>query len=184
MEDGTSENFDYVGALRRCASGDRAALESIFSVEAGRLLAVAFRLLRRRDLAEEAVQDAFVQIWRRAATFDPTRGSGRGWIYAVLRNRAINMLRDGAREDLVGDDYLTAWRDGESMAHEAFERLPLENRLRRCLDGLDAEKRSSVLMSYVAGYTHGEIAGRLAVPLGTAKAWVRRGLAALRECMS
>lgn len=184
MEDATSDDFDYAAALRRCASGDRAALEGIFSAEAGRLLAVAYRLLRRRDLAEEAVQDAFVQIWRRAATFDPARGSGRGWIYAVLRNRAINMLRDGAREDLVGDDYLSAWRDGENVAHEAFERLPLENRLRRCLDGLDAEKRSSVLMSYVAGYTHGEIAGRLAVPLGTAKAWVRRGLAALRECMS
>ena len=153
MKNGTTERFDYAEAIGRCASGDRAALEDLFAVEAGRLLAVAKRFLHRRDLAEEAVQDAFIQIWRKAGTFDPALGSGRGWIYAIVRNRAINMLRD-------------------------------ESRLRRCLEGLDAEKRSSILMSYVAGYSHGEIAGRLAVPLGTAKAWVRRGLAALRECMS
>ncbi len=180
MKNGTTERFDYAEAIGRCASGDRAALEDLFAVEAGRLLAVAKRFLHRRDLAEEA----FIQIWRKAGTFDPALGSGRGWIYAIVRNRAINMLRDGAREDLVGDEHLAAWRDGESTTRDAFERLPLESRLRRCLEGLDAEKRSSILMSYVAGYSHGEIAGRLAVPLGTAKAWVRRGLAALRECMS
>ncbi|MET4698610.1 RNA polymerase sigma-70 factor (ECF subfamily) [Constrictibacter sp. MBR-5] len=184
VRDGTTGQFDYAGAIGRCASGDRAALEALFAVEAGRLLAVAKRFLHRRDLAEEAVQDAFIQIWRKAGTFDPALGSGRGWIYAIVRNRALNMLRDGAREDLVGDEHLAAWRDGESTTRDAFERLPLESRLRRCLEGLDAEKRSSILMSYVAGYSHGEIAGRLAVPLGTAKAWVRRGLAALRECMS
>lgn len=184
MRDGTGTPFDYAGAIRRCASGERIALEQLFDLEAGRLLAVATRLLRRRDLAEEAVQDAFLQIWHRAGTFDPALGSGRGWIYAIVRNRALNMLRDGAREDLVADMDPGAWGDGEDTARDAFDRLPLESRLRQCLEALDPQKRSSILMSYVVGYTHGEIAGRLSVPLGTAKAWVRRGLAALRECMS
>ena len=180
----TGDGFDYADAIRRCASGERAALEDLFALEAGRLLAVAKRFLHRRDLAEEAVQDAFIQIWRRANTFDPALGSGRGWIYTIVRNRAINMLRDASREDLIGDDHLGAWRDGQATTQDAFERLPMESRLRRCLEGLEPEKRSSILMSYVVGYSHGEIAGRLAVPLGTAKAWVRRGLASLRECMS
>ena len=184
MKDGTTDGFDYAAAIQRCASGDKAALEALFNQEAGRLIAVSLRILRRRDLAEEAVQDAFIQIWRKAHGFDPSLGSARGWIYAIVRHRALNILRDGSREDLVGDDELTARRDGRQTAHDAFDRLPRESRLRRCLETLEPEKRSTILMSYVVGYSHGEIAGRLAVPLGTAKAWIRRGLAALRECMS
>lgn len=173
-------------ALARCASGDRQALRVIFDSEGARMVAVAQRILRRRDLAEDAVQETFLQIWRKAGQYAPDRGSALGWIYAILRNRALNMLRDGRREDLVGDETLDGLIDeGQHDAMmEGFEGLDAQSRLRRCLDGLDEPKRQGILMAYVSGYTHGEIAGRMRVPLGTAKAWVRRGLASLRECMA
>ncbi len=176
--------FDHAMALQACARGDAAALRALFEEEAGRLIAVARRILLRQELAEEAVQDAFIQIWRQAGRFDPALGSARGWIYTVVRNRALNLRRDGAREDLPGQDALERLQDAGVTVEDAVVRLAEDSRLRRCLQGLEPPKRSCLLLSYVAGFTHGEIAGRLGVPLGTAKAWVRRGLAALKDCMA
>lgn len=176
--------LDYAGLLKACAGGDRAALKSLYDAEAGRMIGVAQRIVRRRELAEEVVQDAFVQIWRKAGTFSDERGSARGWIYTIVRNRALNLIRDGAREDLVDADSLDRVRDESAEIGDAFERLSANSALRRCLEALEAEKRESLLLSYVSGYSHGEIAALLRVPVGTAKSWVRRGLLALRDCMA
>jgi len=173
-------------ALGDCARGDKAGLRLIFDTEAPRLIAVARRILSRHDLAEEIVQEAFLQIWTKASQYSPERGSARGWIYAIVRNRALNALRDDKRWELADGETLQRMQDGaqDIFAADLFDGLDQESRLRSCLSQLDEPKRKSILMAYMSGYTHGEIAGRLKVPLGTAKAWVRRGLAALRECMS
>src|SRR5438874_13161920 len=84
-------------ALARCAAGDRTALRVIYDSEAPRMVGIARRILFRQDLAEEAVHDAFIRIWRGAAGFDPRRGSARGWLYAVVRNRALSIHRDEHR---------------------------------------------------------------------------------------
>ena len=73
-------------ALIRCATGDRTALRVIYDAEAARMVGVARRMLRRQDLAEEAVQDSFMRVWRAAGTFDPNKGAARSWLYAILRN--------------------------------------------------------------------------------------------------
>lgn len=185
MRDDTDDQGHLADALRRCASGDQTALCAIFESEGARLVAVARRILRRGDLAEEAVQEGFVRIWTHAGTYAPDRGSARGWIYAIVRNQAINMLRRADRE--------TPHEDVENLALSAptpeamtatVEALDARSSLRRCLALLDEDKRACVLLAYLYGFTHGEIAGRLGVPLGTAKSWVRRGLSALRECLS
>jgi RNA polymerase sigma-70 factor (ECF subfamily) len=170
-------------ALADCAKGDREALRMIYDREAATLLAVALRIVRRRDLAEEVVQDAFVQIWRRADSFDPARGSGRSWVYTVVRNRALNQLRDD-RHVPVEDGELENFASRDEELDDAFERLAETNALRRCLGRLDPTRRKAVLLAYVSGLTHGEIAGRLGAPLGTVKAWIRRSLTSLRTCMS
>lgn len=173
-------------ALAGCAGGDRDALRVIFELEGARLVAVAQRILRRRELAEDVVQETFIQIWTKAGQYAPDRGSARGWIYAIARNRALNLLRDGRRLEFTEEDSLADLQDAEHMTHAdaIWTDLDQQNRLRDCLSRLDEAKRRSILMAYMSGYTHGEIAGRLKVPLGTAKAWVRRGLASLRECMA
>jgi RNA polymerase sigma-70 factor, ECF subfamily len=176
--------FDYAGMLKACARDDRAALRTLYDQEAGRMISVAQRIVRRRELAEEVVQDAFMQIWRKAGSFDEELGSAQAWIYTILRNRALNLIRDGAREDLIDADALERTRDGDADIEDAFHRLSESSALRRCLEALEVEKRKSLLLSYVAGYSHGEIAAMLRVPVGTAKSWVRRGLLAIRDCMA
>ncbi len=171
-------------ALAACAKGDRNALRLIFDSEGGRLIAVAERIVRRRDLAEEVVQDAFIRIWTHAHQYNGDRGSARGWIYAIVRNRALNLLRDGKREHTVEE--VEALRENEQADEilAAWHRLDRNSRLYDCLGALDETKRRGILMAYIGGYSHGEIAGRLRIPLGTAKSWIRRGLSALRECMA
>jgi RNA polymerase sigma-70 factor (ECF subfamily) len=172
--------------LAACARGEASALRKIFDAEGSRLITVAQRIVRRRDLAEEVVQESFIRIWTHAHQFRSDAGSARGWITAIVRNRALNMLRDGRREDLVEDDRLEALQETDHMEEimAAWHRLDRSSRLRECLGGLDDIKRRGILMAYVGGYTHGEIAGRLRIPLGTAKSWIRRGLSTLRECMA
>lgn len=168
-------------ALARCAAGDRTALRVIYDAEAGRMIGVAFRILKRRDLAEEAAHDALLRIWRGARGFDPSRGAARSWIFAIVRNRALTILRDEGRflpqnendgEERVEPDFMTA-----------VDRLPENSALRRCLETLDGKHRTAVVYSYVFGLSHGELAGKMNVPLGTAKSWTRRGLMSLQECM-
>lgn len=184
--EGDAANEDLRLALQRCAAGDREGLRIVFESEGGRLVAMATRILKRRDLAEEVVQEAFLRIFEKAHQYDPSRGSARGWIYAIVRSRSLNALRDARFEEPSDTSALEALGDARAVdeALGALARLDATSRLRECLSALDEPKRRSVLMAYVSGYTHGEIAGRLAVPLGTAKAWVRRGLASLRDCMA
>lgn len=170
--------------IERVAAGEREALAALFEAEAGRLIAVARRIVRRAELAEEVVQDAFVTIWEKAALFEHGRGSARGWLTTMVRNRALNLVRDGARMEYHEPQSLADIGDPEADADHAYASLSDGDALKRCLDELQPERRRSIVMAYVVGFTHGEIAARLKAPVGTVKAWIRRGVTALRECMS
>jgi RNA polymerase sigma-70 factor (ECF subfamily) len=165
-------------ALARCAAGERSALRVIYDLEAGRMAGVARRIVRRQDLAEDAVHDTFLRIWKAAGTFDPERGAARTWIYTILRNCAISILRDEAR--FVADE------GGQELSEDAASTLgglPESSALRRCLEQLDERRRGLVVLSYVHGLSHGELAGRLKVPLGTVKSWLHRSLLSLQKCL-
>ena len=166
-------------ALARCAAGERSALRVIYDLEAARMVGVARRMLRRQDLAEEAVQDTFMRVWRAARTFDRDKGAARTWLYAILRNCALSILRDEGRFASDEDPSEAA----SPMTASALAQLPEASALRRCLERLDASRRAVVVLAYVHGLSHGELAGKLGVPLGTVKSWVRRSLIALQECM-
>ncbi len=176
--------FDLNHALRGCARGDRTALRAIYDSEAPRMIGVAMRLLRRRALAEEAVHDTFLQVWKKADSFDPVRGEARSWIYAILRNRALNILRGETRTDLVDDFEPMGLVSEEENAEAVMMRLSDTGSLKRCLEGLEPSRRQAITLAYIHGLSHGELAGRLGVPLGTMKSWIRRSLLALRECMA
>lgn len=169
--------------MEKVARGDRKALAALFTEEAGRLLAISRRIVRRAELAEEVVQESFVAIWRRAPGFDRGRGAARAWMTTIVRNRSLNLMRDGGREELLGDDD-AAFEGAAGDAERAYEALAQADDLKRCLGMLEPRRRSAILLAYVAGFTHGEIAARLKAPVGTVKAWIRRGVAALQECMS
>lgn len=164
-------------AIARCATGERAAVRVIYDHEAARMVGVARRILKRQDLAEEAVQDCFMRVWRAAHSFDPQKGAARSWLYTILRNCALSILRDEGR--FVSDDE----KIEDAATESALSLLPESSALRRCLEQLDPERRSVVVLAYVHGLSHGELAGKLGVPLGTVKSWVRRSLISLQECM-
>jgi RNA polymerase sigma-70 factor (ECF subfamily) len=176
--------IELVALLRQVAEGDRRALAQIFESEAGRLIGVALRIVRRRDLAEEVVQDSFVAVWRRAGQFDSTKGSARGWLTRIVRNRALNLVRDGSRIEHHDTDSLADLGDRLSDAENAFDRLTDRHALKSCLARLEISRRRAILLCYVTGLTHGEVAALLNTPLGTVKAWIRRGLITLQECLA
>lgn len=176
--------IDHARAIQDCADGDQAGLKALFDAEAPKLIGVAMRILGRRDLAEDAVQDAFVQVWIKAGQFDPTRGSGRGWVYTIVRHRALNMLRDGRREIASEPASVEERLEREATLTQSLDRLADSSTLNHCLGQLNELTQKCILMAYLFGYSHGEIAGRIDAPLGTTKSWITRGLHKLRECLT
>ena len=179
-----AEKTRLTAALQRCSRRDQAALREIYDVLAPRMLGVALRMLRRRDLAEDVVHDAFLKIWEGAASFDPERGDPSTWMFAILRHRALNLLRNESRTDLVHDDQVEDQPADEPDAEALVVALSEASALRRCLDNIEPARRQAIVLAYTHGLSHGELAGRLRVPLGTIKSWIRRSLVALRECMA
>jgi RNA polymerase sigma-70 factor (ECF subfamily) len=175
--------FDYGAALVACASGNRTSFRALYEREAPKMLGVAMRLLKRQSLAEDAVQDAFVNIWNKAASFDPSVGNARAWIYTILRNRALNMLRTEGRLDYQDDLEPLGLASEDEDPEAAVLHLSDASALRRCLEAMDPKRRSLIVLAYIHGLTHGELAGRVGVPLGTMKSWMRRSLLSLKECM-
>ena len=180
----TTEVFNYESTLEACARGDRVALRALYEHESRWLLGVAQRIVRNREAAHDVLQDAFLQIWQRAGSYQRSLGSARGWVYTVVRHRALDVARRDARETPAGDDI-----DNYAEVREAADAdaaLPAidAHSLARCLEELDERKRTCVVHAFVDGYTHEQIAKRLSSPVGTVKSWIRRGLISLKECLS
>jgi RNA polymerase sigma-70 factor (ECF subfamily) len=175
--------------LGRIALQDRAALRELYDAVAGRLLAVATRLLDDRTAAEDVVQDAFVTVWTRASQFPTLRTSPLAWLTSITRNRAIDMLRRRRPETPL------QWTDaeGEERTHDVAAEggAPMDlliaqqadERLAECLGRLEAEPRQALALAYYEALTHEQVAARLRRPLGTVKAWVRRSLLRLKDCL-
>jgi RNA polymerase sigma-70 factor (ECF subfamily) len=158
--------------LIRVAAGDRVAFRALYDRTAPRLNAIALRLSRRADLAADALQECYLRIWRKAGKFDPERGTALPWMATILRNTVLDrMPSERPYEDIA---------DVEIAVPPAE---PTEVRLDACLARLSEVHRKAVLLVYYDGLTHTEVAEKLAVPLGTAKSWVRRGIEALKSCL-
>lgn len=177
--------FDYESALLACARGERDALQSLYERESRWLLGVALRIVRDRPRAEDVLHDAFVQVWQHAATFDPALGSARGWLYTVVRHRALNAVRHPGRLVSADPDDLARWSDAAQAQAGGHDDRGLDaESLERCLDRLEATRKACVVFAFVDGFTHEQIAERMATPLGTVKSWIRRSLASLKECLA
>jgi RNA polymerase sigma-70 factor, ECF subfamily len=175
--------FDYEAAVLACARGERFALRALYDQEARWLLGVAMRIVRDRGRAEDVLQDAFLQIWQHAATYQPALGSARGWVYTIVRHRALKEVRDAARASSMDPDELVTLADAQQPDEAEDRGLDAES-LERCLQRLDEARRACVVHAFVDGFTHEQIAERLQTPLGTVKSWIRRSLASLKECLA
>ncbi|MEI4488592.1 sigma-70 family RNA polymerase sigma factor [Frigidibacter sp. MR17.14] len=176
---------DDATLLLACAAGNRDAVRRLYERHADQLMGIALRLLRKHDLAEDALHDTFVRIWQTADQFNPAIDRAESWMIAALRDRSLSLLRQREESDgAVPMDAEEAADEERLLVSQAWERLEEGTMLKSCLASLPEDRRRAVLASYVLGLSHGEIAGRMRVPLGTAKAWIRRSLETLRGCMS
>jgi RNA polymerase sigma-70 factor (ECF subfamily) len=167
--------------LSLVAQGDRQAFRSLYRSTAGTLTAVCLGILRDRASAEEVLQEAYVRVWEHARSYDPARGAAIAWLVTIARRLALNEIRRRKNAPVAMDEVSS---EVELLAAEKpAEGVGLGGRLRTCLDQLDADYRQAVVLAYVQGLTHEELAARLARPLGTVKSWVRRGLIDLKECL-
>jgi RNA polymerase sigma-70 factor, ECF subfamily len=170
--------------LGRCALRDSKALNQLYQLVAPRLFGVLLKLLRRRALAEEALQDVIVKVWQRAGQFEAYRGRGMAWLVSIARNRAIDMLR--SQRNYVSIDEAAPADLADDSANDAMEMSgtdKMRTALNRCLGGLSDQQRECITLAYVKGYSHDEIARSVGSPLGTVKSWVRRGLSSLKRCL-
>jgi RNA polymerase sigma-70 factor, ECF subfamily len=166
--------------LAECAAGERSAVAKIYEFEHRKLRGVVGRILRDRQAVEDVIHDAFVQILRDAASFDPTRGSARAWIYAIVRNTALKRCRNAGREFAIADDKLQSLCDSNQLVVDEAGRRAEYAALRDCLVALSPQRRATLVLAIIDGRTHAEVAAYLGVPLGTVKSWIRRELVALR----
>ncbi len=169
--------------LGRVAAGDRGAFRRVYDLQAPRLYAVALRVTRQGPLAADAVHDAFLQVWRHADRFDAARGSAAAWLLSLVRYRALDIARRRGREISQDDLDLPEPMD---EAPDPLERLASSRdaaALHACLGQIEADRRKLLLLAFVDGLSHSEVAERVRMPLGTVKSWIRRSLQSLRLCL-
>ena len=174
---------ELVWLLAAVAKGDEAAFERLYTATRAKLYGVAMRILRRPDLADEVMQDAYLKIWRNAGDFDPGKASPITWMVAIARNRAIDLVRkrtDTSLEDEPGAMDVAAETPNPLARREVTDDL---KRLLNCLGGLDDERRQMVLLAYYNGWSRAQLAGKFDKPANTIKTWLRRSLIEVRECL-
>jgi RNA polymerase sigma-70 factor (ECF subfamily) len=169
--------------LHACASGDRAALQSLYAATAPQLFCLALSILRSHELAEDIVQDSFILVWRHAHSFDPRRGTAMAWLARIVRNQCFDLMRRRGRESPLDHTLMESWEDPAPNPADLTALSRDARRLWGCLDELDEGPRKSMILAYYDGLTFAEVAGRTGAPLGTVKSWIRRGLIQLRDCM-
>lgn len=166
--------------LGRCAEADGAAFRRLYELQSPALYGVALRITRNPALASDAVHDALLQVWRNADRFDPARGNSRAWLLSLVRYRALDAMRRHGRE-VPGEVPERADTDPDPL--DRMMATSEGEALRRCLDQVPEERRGWVVMAFLDGLTHVELAARLGQPLGTVKSGLRRTLQALRACL-
>jgi RNA polymerase sigma-70 factor (ECF subfamily) len=172
------------GLLTQVAEGNETAFAELYQQTSAKLLGVALRILRSRELAEDVVQDAYVKIWSRAGDYDPALAAPLTWMAAIVRNRALDELRRRAARPAGGDDSELDNLPGED--EHPLAGLELQDdvkKLFRCLDGLEPEKKEIVKLAYLNGMSREDLAQRFSRPEGTIKTWLHRSLAQLKGCL-
>lgn len=174
---------DLSGLIARTALGDRKAFSTLYSLTSAKLFGVALRILKDRAQAEDAVQEVYVRIWRRAGSFRVGQASAMAWLVTIARNQAIDMVRARQPATLEYDDAPdVADPDPDPEARAAL--TGEARRIEACLGELDADKAAAVVAAYVEGLSYLELAAQNGVPLNTMRTWLRRSLLKLRECLN
>ena len=178
-------NDDEAALLAAVAAGDAHALAALYDRLATLAYGLALRVAGDADVAQDAVQEAFLRVWRRADRYDPARGAPRAWLLRRGRNAAIDLRR--ARGVRLRADASAAADPPPPPAPAPDDAVVLGERaarVRRALAALPGEQRRAIEIAYFEGLSHGEIAARETLPLGTVKTRIRDGVRKLRAALA
>ena len=169
--------------LARSALGDRAAFAELYRATSSKLFAVSLRIVRERPLAEEALQDSFVNIWNHASDYAQAKSAPTTWMTAIVRNRSLDIVRRTREEPDVDDVLASNLADERAAPAQEAQARAEAHSIQHCLEELDAEQRQTIALAFFHGLTHSELADHLRRPLGTVKTHIRRGLLKLKDCL-
>lgn len=176
----------YADLLQQTASGDQLAFKKLYEMTSPKLMGLCLRLMQTESLAEDVLQEGFIKIWDKADTYTPGKSKAMTWMSTVVRNKGLDKLRSlktkAAETEIQYEGLEFAATDLEP---DSLENLSQDVKgLMACLDKLKPAQRECILLSYYYGHTHQELANKMDRPLGTIKAWIRRGLEDIRPCLN
>jgi RNA polymerase sigma-70 factor (ECF subfamily) len=177
-----SQGGQLVALLEAVARGDREAFSALYERTSAKLYGICLRLLGSEAEAQDALQEVYVTVWRKADRYQAAKASAITWLAVLARNQSIDRLR---RRTVASDD-LDAAAEIPDEIPSAFELVgdaKDAERLSRCLEELEERARGMIRAAFLDGATYPELAEREGVPLGTMKSWIRRGLLRLRGCL-
>lgn len=171
--------------LSRCVLQDQQAFEALYEASSAKLFGVAVRITRRRDWAEEVLQESFVKIWHHAGSYDSAKSAPMTWMTAIVRNRALDWLRrpQEVRTSEEQEAMLNAIPDEGPGPEDLVSMAAQARKLHECMQHLSDDQRRSITLAFFNGLSHGELAEKMGKPLGTVKTWIRRGLDRLKGCL-
>lgn len=170
-------------ALVRTGYGDRSAFEAVYRATSAKLFGVCLRIFPDRNEAEEALQDAYLTIWNKAASFESGRASPISWLVAVTRNRAIDRLRARGKAGMTSLDEAAEIADPAPLADAQLLASGENHVLHGCIEALERRDANFIRSAFIGGATYADLAAREGEPLGTVKSRIRRALIKLRGCM-
>ena len=195
-QDWTEKNLELARLLASTGLGDRAAFATLYQRTSAHLLAVVLRIQRDRALAEDIVQEIYVNVWRAAGSFDAAQSQPMTWLTSIARNRSIDSLRRRQTQPQTQSTVSGPLGDGDEevdlydqVADEGDGPLALLSRasdaraIGHCMQDLSASQRQCVALAFYDGLSHAEVAEHLKQPLGTVKSWLRRALGSLPTCL-
>jgi RNA polymerase sigma factor (sigma-70 family) len=174
--------------LQGTARRDGAAFRALYDATSAKLLGFALRILQKRELAEEALQETFVAIWNHAGSYQSELAAPMTWLATIARNQAFDILRrgDGAVEiDGVPFDgeVIHALQDPQATPIEALHMSGDAKALAWCMAALEGPQRQVIGLAFYHDLSHSEVAQHLSLPIGTVKTWIRRSLERLKKCL-
>lgn len=193
MEPVLATDDQHTAQLRNWLAGaarqDAGAFRSLYEATSPKLFAFALRILVKREWAEEALQESFVNIWNNAGSYQSSLAAPMTWMTTIVRNKAFDILRrvDNAVEidaDTFDKDVMNALESTDPTPIEALQLSGDAKALARCMARLEGLHRQAVALAFYHDLSHSEVAEQMKQPIGTVKTWIRRSLERLRTCLS
>lgn len=175
--------------LRGAAQKDALAFRQLYEASSPRLFGLALRILRRRELAEEVLQESFVSIWHHAGDYQAGLSAPMTWMTTIVRNKSFDLLRRLRADSAIdGEDVdgrvLVSLRDPTANPAETLELSSEARALAACMSALEEKHRHVVGLAFFHDLSYSDVAQKLALPIGTVKTWIRRSLVRLQDCLT